>query len=134
MSDREIKPDSVELDKNVLEDSKSAGTLSDFICPECGGVMWEMRQGSLRRLQCHVGHAYSMENVLEEQAEAIERMLWTVLRTLKDRVRIIRQMADEARNNNKPVTVQQFEEQAQQTLQRAELIRQALLENEIELG
>jgi chorismate mutase len=75
-----------------------------------------------------------MENVLEEQAEAIERMLWTVLRTLKDRVRIIRQMADEARNNNKPVTVQQFEEQAQQTLQRAELIRQALLENEIELG
>jgi anaerobic ribonucleoside-triphosphate reductase len=68
-----------------------------------------------------------MESLLEGQADEIEQMLWTTLRTLKERLKITRQMADEARDNNEQLKVQHFEKQAQQALQRAELIRQALL-------
>ncbi|HEY9632609.1 MAG TPA: hypothetical protein V6D14_04340 [Coleofasciculaceae cyanobacterium] len=132
MPNQELKPDSVELDKNPLEGSNPAGTLSGLVCPECGGVIWEMRKGTLRRLECHVGHAFSVESFLEEQSEEIERLLWAAMRTLKDRVKIIRRMADEARNKNEPVAAQQFEEEAQQVLKRAELIRQALLERNTE--
>jgi two-component system chemotaxis response regulator CheB len=94
--------------------------------------MWERRKGTLRNFRCHVGHAFSVESLLDEQAEEIEQMLWTALRTLKDRARIIRQLADEARDKNELVRVQQFEEEAQQALQRAELIRQAILMQEKE--
>lgn len=130
MANQEIKPDPVEMDKKSLEIGDLPGTPSSLVCPECGGVIWEIRKGRLRRFQCHIGHAFSEESFLDGQAEEIEHMLWAVLRTLKDRVKITRQMADEARDNNQPLTGQQFEEQAQQALQRAELIRQALLEGE----
>lgn len=56
-------------------------------------------------------------------------MLWTVLRTLKDRMKIMRQMAEEV-ENEQILTAQQFEDQAQQAQQRAELVRQALLVGE----
>ncbi len=127
MQNQEIKPDLVELDKLSLESSDSLGTPSGIVCPDCGGVLWEMRKGTLRKFQCHVGHAFSMESLLEGQADEIEQMLWTTLRTLKERLKITRQMADEARDNNEHLKVQHFEKQAQQALQRAELIRQALL-------
>lgn len=130
MPNKEMIPDPVEMDKNSLESSDPPGTPSSLVCPECGGAIWEIRKGRLRRFQCHVGHAFSVESFLDGQAEEIEHMLWAVLRTLKDRVKIIRQMADEARENNQPLAAQQFEEQAQQALQRAELIRQALLQGE----
>lgn len=127
MLNQEIKPDLVEFDKLSLESSSPLGTPSGIVCPDCGGVLWEMRKGTLRKFQCHVGHAFSMESLLEGQAEEIEQMLWTTLRTLKERVKIIRQMADEARDNNEQLKVQHFENLAQQALQRAELIRQAIL-------
>lgn len=130
MLNYEMEPDPVELDKNFLESSYPAGTLSGLICPDCGGALWEIHKGTLRRFQCHVGHAFSIESFLEGQAEEIEHMLWASLRTMKERMKIIDQMADEARDNNQPLRSQILKEQAQQTLHRAELIRQALLEGE----
>jgi hypothetical protein len=75
-----------------------------------------------------------VETFLEGQAEEIEYKLWSLLRTLKDRLKITRQMADKAGDDNEPLTAQQFEVQAQQAQQRAELIRQALLESDMKSG
>lgn len=131
MSNQEIKPDPVEVDNNFLESSDPPGQPSSLVCPECGGAIWETRKGTLRRYQCHIGHTFSMESFLEGQAEEIEYMLWAVLRTLKDRMKITRQMADEAYDNNQPLIAQHFEELAQEAQQRAEVIRQALLVSEL---
>lgn len=127
MSNKEIKPDPVEMDEDSLENSYPTGSPTRIICPECGGVMWEDRKGTLKRLQCHIGQAFSIESFLEGQAEEIEHMLWAVLRTLKERATLTRQMADEARNSNQLLLIQQFEAQAQQALQQAKLIQQVLL-------
>lgn len=125
MPSQEIKTDIVEIDKNFLADP--TGLPSSLICPECGGAIWDMRKGSLRRFQCHIGHSFSIESFLEGQNEEIEHMMWALLRTLKDRGKITRQLADEASDNNQPLTAQQLDKQALQALQRLELIRQAVL-------
>lgn len=131
MPHEEIKSDPVEIDKDFLESSNPPGQLVSLVCPECGGAMWEISTGTLRRYQCHIGHAFSVESFLEGQAEEIEYMLWATLRTLKDRVKITRQMADEACDNNQLLTAERFEEQAQEAQQRAELLRQAIFASEL---
>lgn len=127
MPNEEIKSDPVELDVNSLESIDIPGTPSVFVCPECGGVMWEKRLGNFLKFQCHLGHAFDMASLLESQAEEIEQRLWSLLRVLRERVSITRQLANSARENNNPSEAQQLEAQAQQALQRAQMIRQILL-------
>jgi two-component system chemotaxis response regulator CheB len=127
MPNEEVKPDSVELDKNILEGDDLPGAPSGFVCPECGGVLWEIRKDSLLRFQCHIGHALLAENLLASQAEKIEHLLWSTLRMLKEHANLTRRIANQSREQNDPLTAQRFEEQAQQARQRAELIRQLLL-------
>lgn len=127
MPNEEITSDPVELNVNSLESIDMPGSPSVIVCPECGGVMWERRLGSFPKLQCHLGHAFDMASLLEFQAEEIEQRLWSLLRVLRERVSITRQLAASARENNNPSEAQQLEAQAQHALQRAQMIRQVLL-------
>jgi chorismate mutase len=72
-----------------------------------------------------------MASFLEFQAEEIEQRLWSLLRVLRERVSITRQLAASARENNNPTEAQQLEAQAQQALQRAQMIRQVLQLGEV---
>ena len=131
MLNEKITPDPVELGIISLETIEMSGSPSVIICPECGGVMWERDLGNFRRLQCHLGHAFDMASLLEFQAEEIEQRLWSLLRVLRERVSISRQLAASALESNSPSEAQQFEAQAQQALQRAQMIRQALFVGEV---
>jgi two-component system chemotaxis response regulator CheB len=44
-----------------------------------------VKEGNLARFQCFVGHAFSPESLSEQHTEALERALWTAMRTLKER-------------------------------------------------
>jgi len=37
---------------------------SVFTCPDCGGTVWEFRDGKLIRYHCHVGHAFTIDSLL----------------------------------------------------------------------
>jgi two-component system chemotaxis response regulator CheB len=131
MPNEKITPDPVELDIISFESIEMPGSPSVIICPECGGMMWETHLGNFRKLQCHLGHAFDMASLLEFQAEEIEQRLWSLLRVLRERVSISRQLAASALESNSPSEAQQFEAQAQQALQRAQMIRQVLLVGEV---
>lgn len=132
MADEQIIPDSSELDLTTFKNNYLPGPSSVLICTDCGGPLWEFRQGNLRKYQCHLGHTLLLESLLEGQAEEIERNLWSLLRILKERATITSQMADEVREIDSSLLAgKQWEAQAQQALQRAELIRQVLLIGEV---
>ncbi|WP_052055241.1 chemotaxis protein CheB [Myxosarcina sp. GI1] len=63
-------------------------------CPSCGGPLWQMKNGSLLRYRCHIGHAFSNRTLVEEQSEATEKALWIALRTLEERARLLKNMSD----------------------------------------
>lgn len=128
----DITADAVELDQYSLKGDDLPGSPSGLICPDCGGALWEIHQGDLHRYQCHIGHAFLAEVLLESQADEIEQYLWSLLRLLKERMRLARDLAVEARQLNRSATaVSQFEAQAEHAEQRAELIRQVLLLGEV---
>ncbi len=102
-SNREIP---VNLEKEVrsagMNNNPSAkndlvGKPSVYSCPECGGVLREIQDGKLLRFRCRVGHAFSAENVLVEQSEALDKALWVAMRTLEEKVELLQRLAGQAR-------------------------------------
>ena len=43
-----------------------------FTCPECNGVLTEIREERILRLRCHTGHAFSSSSLLASVTESIE--------------------------------------------------------------
>src|SRR5215471_5432381 len=65
MKEPEPIPESVRTGEQNLRVSKpeeSNGAPSVFACPECSGVLWELKDGELTRFRCRVGHAYTIAN------------------------------------------------------------------------
>jgi two-component system, chemotaxis family, protein-glutamate methylesterase/glutaminase len=131
--EKELQPDPVEMSQSMLESYDMSGKHTVLICPECGGTLWELRRDSLINLQCHVGHAFSLESFLADQAEEIELSLWKTLRTLKDRAGLFRQLAAEHLRQGNLAAAQQLQMQNKNALQRAELLRQILQIGELKL-
>jgi two-component system chemotaxis response regulator CheB len=74
-----------------------AGRVSLFSCPHCGGVMRQTEETRLAEFLCHIGHAYEGEALLSAQAETIEGTSWNLMRALKERVLLARELAALAR-------------------------------------
>jgi two-component system chemotaxis response regulator CheB len=73
------------------------GTPSPFSCPECGGGLWELADGSLLRYRCHLGHAYTAEAMLAAQSDEVDELLTRLLRSHRDRAELTRRMAERER-------------------------------------
>jgi two-component system chemotaxis response regulator CheB len=73
------------------------GVESGLTCPECSGILREVRDGDVLRFRCRVGHAYTSQTMLEAQGEAVEKALWTAVRSLEERAILIGKLAENAR-------------------------------------
>jgi two-component system chemotaxis response regulator CheB len=103
------------------------GRPSGFSCPDCNGVLWQLREGGLERYRCRVGHAWSPEGLLIQQSEALEAALWVALRSLEERGSLARRLAEPARRRGHSITASRFEEQAAEAEQAARLVRELLV-------
>ena len=63
---------------------------SRFVCPRCGGVLWEDAGGEPLRWRCPRGHAYGPAALARAQDEAVEEALWAALRAAEDRIALAR--------------------------------------------
>ncbi len=129
-------PEELNIEVNIAkeEKAKEAGVLSlgdpsTYACPECHGVLLEMKDGVPPRFRCHTGHAYTLESLLSEMDEAIEDSLWNAIRALEERVMLMRQAAVHLRAAH-PETNGDLDRRADETQRRADLVRQAALSAE----
>lgn len=119
-----------EMDITAIENNQRPGNPSAYACPECRGVLWEIREGKLTRFRCRTGHAFSVNSLIAEQSDALEVALWSALRALEEKAALTQRMTEQAIARNQPLSAKRFREQAQDSFQRATLVRDLLLQEQ----
>lgn len=90
-------------------------------CPSCGGALFEVgTDATIPRYRCRIGHAWSPESLLGEQAVATEGALWTALRALEEKAALSKRVA------RKPGFGQRYDRMAEDAEEAGALIRQLI--------
>lgn len=113
-----------EMDNSVQD--TPLGSPAVFACPECGGTLWETNESDLIRFRCRVGHAFTAQTLLAEQMEAVEDAFWVALRALEESAALATRMAERARERDQLHSFELFQRQAEDALERAEIIKRVL--------
>lgn len=71
--------------KSQISLEEELGDQVPISCASCGGPLWEMKNGKIKRYRCHVGHAFTQEALLKSQDASIEEALWVSIRTLEEK-------------------------------------------------
>lgn len=116
-----------EMDMSEIDNEVHNGKSSQFACPECGGVLWEIDQEGLLRFRCRVGHAYTARHLDTEQRHAIEASLWAGLRALEESASLYRRMAERAGSRHEQAR-DTYKLRAEDTSDKARTLRDFLLE------
>jgi two-component system chemotaxis response regulator CheB len=104
---------------------KAYGTASGLSCPDCDGTLWELTEGSVPRLECRVGHAFSVDAFLGAQAVALEEAIWSAINALEERGSTLRRFAE--RFGGTPRMQADYEQRADLVTSQARLLREGLV-------
>lgn len=105
--------------------------LSPFTCPDCQGVMSQIRDGNRVRFRCHTGHAFSADTLLSSLTQNIEDSLWSAARGIDECIMLLNHIGDHFAEINQAGTAAKFFQKANDAQRRNEIIRSAVFENEV---
>jgi two-component system chemotaxis response regulator CheB len=118
-------PKEVEIEVNIAKELKAldAGVLqlgepSNYTCPECHGVLLQMKEGTRFRFRCHTGHGFSMD------------ALWNSIRAFEEGELFMRHMAEHLGNGENSQSAESFLKHAEEAKRQANLVRQAAVDGQ----
>lgn len=106
------------------------GEPSSFACPECHGVLLQLKEGARTRFRCHTGHAYSIASLLAAINEGIEDSLWTAIRSLEEGQLLMYRMAEHVRSHHDPAEAKRLIEHAEEAKRQSDVVRQLVTSRE----
>jgi two-component system chemotaxis response regulator CheB len=97
-----VKPDAAvayehrlpKMEGEPMENLARIATPSGFVCPDCRGSLWRLRESPPVRYRCYTGHAYSLQSLRGAQDEGLDAALWNALRALEEKHAILREMIE----------------------------------------
>lgn len=117
-----------EADVSVIEaPDEHPGEVSAFSCPDCGGVLWRIEEGDFVRFRCRVGHGWTADALVAEQADQVDDALWAALRALEERAALLRSLVTRYTRAGSKTLAARFEAQAEQVETRGRLVRDLIM-------
>lgn len=124
-------PDSVELEVRIAAGARlGSDALRDLAdpsalsCPDCQGVLSEVREQKPLRYRCQIGHAMTAE-VLATRREQVDEAMRIALRVMEERVTLVRRMAIDARETGRHAVAELYERRAEEYGRYALTLREA---------
>ena len=100
-----------------IEEIERIADTSVFACPDCGGNLWEMKDESVKRFRCHIGHAYTERDLVLKQTEIAGSTLWVALRMMEERKHLLRKMElDYKKKGYRSLATNNIEKQKEMTI------------------
>jgi two-component system chemotaxis response regulator CheB len=81
---------------STIDQLKQIGDKSDFVCPDCGGGLYAIKNDPARRYRCHTGHVYTEHLLQDIQGLHLEESVWVSIRMLEERYNLLGLVADHA--------------------------------------
>jgi two-component system, chemotaxis family, protein-glutamate methylesterase/glutaminase len=106
------------------------GKLSSFACPECHGVLSEIKDGKRPRYRCHTGHAFSADSLLANVTENIEETMWSSIRGIDESVMLLDHMGRHLSDEGQAELAKLYFQKAREAEERSDIIRRAVKEHE----
>jgi two-component system chemotaxis response regulator CheB len=94
---------------------------SPFTCPDCQGVLFEIRRRNVWWFECRVGHTYSAESMVDGQADNVERLLWGAVKGLEEQAEYSSRMAAWEKDN--PARAKRYQAHSKAVQKQANVIR-----------
>ena len=93
-------------------------------CPDCGGVLSQVRGQQPLRFRCQIGHAYTAEE-LAAKDEAVDEAIRVARRIMEERVELVERMARDARANGRTAVAELYGQRAEEYGRYAATLREA---------
>ncbi len=105
--------------------AETVGRPSGFSCPDCQGVLADIDAG--HRYRCRVGHAWTADALLAAQETALDRALWTALRSLEEKAALSEHMARLARARGSLRVAERHDRMAEETNDAVDVLKRHIL-------
>ena len=96
-------------------------------CPNCQGVLSEVRGERPLRYRCQIGHAQTAEILASMPGEVNEAMR-VALRVMEERVTLVTRMAQDARSTGRSAVAELYQSRAEEYGRYATILREAAIE------
>jgi two-component system chemotaxis response regulator CheB len=127
-------PDSVELEVRIAagsrlgaENLRKIADPSPLSCPDCHGVLSEVRDQQPLRYRCQIGHAQTAE-VLAARNREVNDAMRIALRVMEERVTLVTRMSEDARRTGRTAVAELYEARAEEYARYATILREAAVE------
>jgi two-component system chemotaxis response regulator CheB len=115
-----------EMDRSNKPLLDEVGERTALTCPECHGVLWEIKDAEVPRFRCHVGHAYSPETMLETHSVRLEEALWAAVRSFGESADLASRLAARAEHQGQPEVVGRFTQRSERARRHANTLRELI--------
>lgn len=105
------------LAENTVTDINPINNLANqslYTCPDCGGNLWEINEGGQARYRCHIGHAFSEQDLLRKQYESLNGTLWIALRMMEERKNLLNRLSRNEQTGNMQALANMHAERARE--------------------
>jgi two-component system chemotaxis response regulator CheB len=103
---------------------RQIATPSALSCPDCHGVLSEVRDSRPLRYRCQIGHAHTAD-VLASHGEEVDEAIRVAMRVMEERVTLVERMALDARQTGRVAVAELYEARAQEYRRYAATLRDA---------
>jgi two-component system, chemotaxis family, protein-glutamate methylesterase/glutaminase len=107
------------------------GPPSPYTCPECQGVLMEVRDGNMPRFRCHTGHAYSGKSLLAAALERIEQNYGHAMASLEEAAMLLDGMGRAHSRQGDEARAARYFHHAGIAVEQSDRLREVIQENEL---